>query len=87
MKEFCKTGSIKLWLYNPQISPESARDLYRNDIKIGLVFAEDKLCSSVLHFGSVLQHEWLITTMTNATCKLTSSDCQLMENRASVVPK
>lgn len=54
MKELCKTGSIKIW-FNPQISPKSARDLYINDIKIGLVFADDKLCSCSAVFFSLFQ--------------------------------
>lgn len=56
MKELGKTGSIKIWLYNPQISPKSVTDLYMNDIKIGLVFADDKLCSCSAVFFSLFQH-------------------------------
>lgn len=55
MKELCKTGSMKIWLYNPQINPKSARDLYINDIKIGLVFAQDKLCSCSTVFFTLFQ--------------------------------
>lgn len=49
----------KTRLYNPPISPKSARDLYINDIKIGLVFAGDKLqlFRSVLQFVPALQHK------------------------------
>lgn len=44
-----------VWLYNPQISPKSARDLYINDIKIVGVFAEHRLCSCSAMFFSLFQ--------------------------------
>lgn len=53
MNELEKTVSLKIRLYNPPISPKSTRDL--NDIKIGLVFAEDKLCCCSTVFFSLFQ--------------------------------
>lgn len=79
-KELCKTGSIKIWLYNPQISPKSARDLYINDIKIGSVFAQDKLCSCSAVFFSFFQRcsmndssqQWLTRPVSSAKVTVNS---------------